>query len=182
MNATVSSQQLVRLLADDNRRKIVAALVLAGEPLAAAEVAEATGLSIRDVVDSGSRLVSGGLLDGGADSYSLIDGVFQHAARAEAPPTPVSAHSDQPDDVARVLDLVFTDGKLVQWPAKRTKRLVVLDHLAQQFDIGKRYKETEVNDLLRPFNDDVATMRRYLVDEQFLDRSNGEYWRCGGSF
>jgi len=25
-------------------------------------------------------------------------------------------------------------------------------------------------------------MRRYLVDEQFLDRSNGEYWRCGGSF
>ena len=160
MNATVSSQQLVRLLADDNRRKIVAALVLAGEPLAAAEVAEATGLSIRDVVDSGSRLSAEGCSTVGADSYSLIDGVFQHAARAEAPPTPVSAHSDQPDDVARVLDLVFTDGKLVQWPAKRTKRLVVLDHLAQRFDIGKRYKETEVNDLLRPFNDDVATMRR----------------------
>ncbi|MBT6446997.1 MAG: hypothetical protein HOK58_18635, partial [Acidimicrobiaceae bacterium] len=80
MDAPVSSQQLVRLLADDARCKIVAALVLAGEPLAAAEVAEATGLSIRDVVDSGSRLVSGGLLDGDADSYSVIDGVFQHAA------------------------------------------------------------------------------------------------------
>ena len=81
-----------------------------------------------------------------------------------------------------MLDLAFKNGKLVQWPAKRTKRLVVLDHLAQNFDIGKRYKEAEINDLLKAFTDDVATMRRYLVDEQFLDRGNGEYWRCGGSF
>lgn len=182
MNATVNSQQLVRLLADDNRRKVVAALVLADEPLAAEVVAEITGLSLRDVVDSASRLVGGGLLHGGSNTYSLIGDVFQQAARAEAPPAPVSAHPDEPEDVARVLDIAFTDGKLVQWPAKRTKRLVVLDYLAQQFDIGKRYKEIEVNKRLRPFNDDVATMRRYLVDEQFLDRGNGEYWRCGGSF
>ena len=69
----------------------------------------------------------------------------------------------------------------MQWPSKRSKRLIVLDHLAQQFQIGMRYTEREVNDVLRRFDDDVATMRRYLVDEQFLDRSQGEYWRCGGS-
>jgi len=178
----VNSQQLVRLLADDNRRKVVAALVLADGPLAAGAVAEITGLVLREVVDSASRLESGGVLDCDSDSYALISGVFQQAARAEAPATPPSDHPDQPEDVARVLDLAFQNGKLVQWPSKRTKRLVVLDHLAQQFAIGRRYQETEVNNLLRPFNDDVATMRRYLVDEQFLDRGNGDYWRCGGSF
>ena len=83
--------------------------------------------------------------------------------------------------MARVLDLAFKDGRLVQWPAKHAKRLIVLDYLAQHFDIGTRYPEPNVNELLSQFSDDVATMRRYLVDEQFLDRSSGQYWRCGGS-
>ncbi len=94
----------------------------------------------------------------GGHRWLLVDRRCVSAgARAEAPASPPSAHPDQPDDVARVLDLAFADGKLVQWPSKRSKRLIVLDHLAQQFDIGKRYKEADVNDLLRPFNDDVAT-------------------------
>jgi len=38
-----------------------------------------------------------------------------------------------------------------------------------------------VNDILRVFNDDVATSRRYLIIEEFLDRHAGEYWRSGGS-
>ena len=31
--------------------------------------------------------------------------------------------------------------------------------------------------------DDFVTLRRYLVDEGFLDRSDdsGDYWRAGGS-
>ena len=182
MDAAINSQQLVRLLADEKRHRIVAALVLADGALTASEVAEASGLSLRDVVDSAVRLVAGGLIDGDTNGYSLIAGVFQSAARAEAPPTPPSEHGDQPDDVARVLDLAFKNGKLVQWPAKHSKRLIVLDHLAQQFDIGKRYNEAEVNARLKPFNEDVAMSRRYLVDEQFLDRAEGEYWRCGGSF
>ena len=73
------------------------------------------------------------------------------------------------------------DGKLVQWPSKRTKRLIVLDHLAQRFEPGVRYSEREVNALLRPVDDDTSTTRRYLVDEGFLDRADGEYWRSGGS-
>ncbi|HEV7148233.1 MAG TPA: DUF2087 domain-containing protein [Pedococcus sp.] len=31
------------------------------------------------------------------------------------------------------------------------------------------------------FHDDVAALRRYLVDEGFLDRRDGQYWRAGGS-
>lgn len=73
------------------------------------------------------------------------------------------------------------DGRLTRLPARRSKRLVVLDHLVQVFEPGLRYPETEVNALLRAFHDDVAMLRRALVDEAFLSRSQGVYWRTGGT-
>jgi hypothetical protein len=35
--------------------------------------------------------------------------------------------------------------------------------------------------LLRSFHDDVAALRRYLVDSGFLSREDGVYWRSGGT-
>jgi len=181
MEATLTSIQLVRLLAEEGRRKVVAALTLQDGAQTAPEIAEVSGLDLRIVVDAVDRLVAGGLVDQQGAAFVLRSEVFQSAARSEAPAKAPSAHPDQPDDVARVLDVAFKDGKLVQWPAKQSKRLIVLDHLAQNFDIGTRYTEAQVNDMLRVYNDDVAMSRRYLVDAEFLDRSDGHYWRCGGS-
>jgi hypothetical protein len=85
-------------------------------------------------------------------------------------------------NTAAVLRSFFdADGRLLTVPAKRAKRLVVLDHLAQRFEPGERYSETEVNNRLRETHDDVAALRRYLVDEGFLSREAGVYWRSGGS-
>lgn len=83
----------------------------------------------------------------------------------------------------QVLRTFFDDqGRLTTIPVKHAKRLVVLDRLAQLFEPGERYPETEVNRLLRGAHDDVAALRRYLVDEGFLSREGGVYWRSGGSF
>jgi hypothetical protein len=73
------------------------------------------------------------------------------------------------------------DGSLTSIPTKIRKRLVVLDHLAQEFEPGEKYDETAVNNRLRAFHDDVAALRRYLVEEGFLDRHDGLYWRSGGT-
>ena len=73
------------------------------------------------------------------------------------------------------------DGSLTDIPTRLRKRLVVLDHLAQEFEPGQKYDETAVNNQLRAFHPDVAALRRYLVDEGFLDRADGLYWRSGGS-
>lgn len=73
------------------------------------------------------------------------------------------------------------DGSLARVPSKLTKRLVVLDHVAQVFEPGLRWPESEVNDRLRSFHPDVAALRRHLVDEGFLAREDGTYWRCGGT-
>ena len=37
-----------------------------------------------------------------------------------------------------------------------------------------------VNLMLGRWHPDTAALRRYLVDEEFLDRAAGEYWRAGG--
>lgn len=73
------------------------------------------------------------------------------------------------------------DGTLHTIPTKRAKLLVVLDHLAQSFEPGRRYPEAEVNAILDGVHPDCAALRRYLVDDQFLTREGGIYWRSGGS-
>ena len=66
-------------------------------------------------------------------------------------------------------------------PSKRGKLLLVLDHIAQDFEPGRTYAEPEVNEVLEGYHDDYAALRRYLVDEGFLSREGGVYWRTGGT-
>ncbi|HUJ06319.1 MAG TPA: DUF2087 domain-containing protein [Streptosporangiaceae bacterium] len=80
-----------------------------------------------------------------------------------------------------VLRTFMRNGRITALPAKRSRRLVLLDHIAQLFDVGVRYSEGEVNRILLGLHEDYAALRRYLVDEGFLSRDHGEYWRTGGS-
>jgi hypothetical protein len=72
------------------------------------------------------------------------------------------------------------DGRIEAMPAKRSKRLLLLAEVAQAFEPGVRYTERQVNDVLGALHPDYAALRRYLVDEQLMDRADGEYWRSGG--
>ncbi|HET6965906.1 MAG TPA: DUF2087 domain-containing protein, partial [Acidimicrobiales bacterium] len=85
---------------------------------------------------------------------------------------------------ASTVERFIRDGRLVAIPARRSKRLQVLDFLAQEFEPGVHYPEAEVNRRLSSWHSDVALLRRYLVDEGFLDRTRNcrEYWRSGGTF
>lgn len=82
----------------------------------------------------------------------------------------------------RVLRAFLTeDGRLHTIPSKHAKLLVVLDHLAQSFEPGQRYREAEVNEILQRFHPDHAALRRYLVENDFLAREEDVYWRSGGT-
>jgi hypothetical protein len=94
----------------------------------------------------------------------------------------LSAEIDQLAPSAQAVFRAFVkDGRITVMPAKRPKRLVLLDHVAGLFEIGVHYSELEVNSILRAVFDDYVTLRRYLIDEGFLDRASGEYWRSGGT-
>jgi hypothetical protein len=76
---------------------------------------------------------------------------------------------------------VGPDGRITTIPAKHTKRLVLLDWLAQDFEPGVRYPERVVDEMLRRRHDDHAALRRYLVEMGFLTREDNVYWRSGGT-
>ena len=73
------------------------------------------------------------------------------------------------------------DGRIVTMPARRARRLLLLDCVAQEFEPGRRYREAEVDAILKALADDHATLRRYLVDEELMSREAGIYWRTGGT-
>jgi hypothetical protein len=171
--------RLVGLLADPDRRAVVAALVLgAASP---GEVRRSTGLDARAVATAVDRLVRGGLVEVSGDEIMLIEAAFGRAARLAAPMVQEEEHPESSDDDARVLRSFVRDGRLLSMPASQGKRRVVLDHIVQSFEPGVRYTEKQVNAILVSWYDDTATVRRYLVDAGFLSRDAGEYWRSGGS-
>lgn len=161
------------LLADRDRMTVVAALVLGA--CTDDDVSRATGLDRRTVGRALSRLHSGGLVDVDDQRYRLDWVRLADAARS------VRLVDPPPDaDVPPGLRCFVRGEMLVSIPTGHAKRLVVLEWLAQRFEPGVVYPEREVNDRLRIAHSDVAALRRYLVDDGFLDRRDGNYWRCGG--
>ena len=177
-----SALELVGLLADDDRRAVFAALVLGAADIDS--VRRLSGLELRPAVRALQRLVDIGLVIQGDDgTLHLLGEAFALAARAEAERAPrTDEHGDEPADVARVLRAFVRDGRLTSIPSVQSKRLVVLDWLSQRFEPGRRYSEQMVNLILAQVHPDTAALRRHLVDNDFLSRAGGEYWRTGGSY
>ena len=178
----LTSTRLVGLLADDGRRRVVAALVLGADSLDS--VMTATGMDERTTVGALGRLTRAGLVefDPETSSYLLLAQAFQRAARSEAEPPPPSQFPERPAWERRILDKAFHNGRLTRIPSKWSHRLVVLDEVAQRFEPGRHYTERQVNASLSALFDDTATLRRNLVDAGMLDRTEGRYWRSGGRF
>jgi hypothetical protein len=78
-----------------------------------------------------------------------------------------------------IANFVGGDGRLLEIPAQRKKRMAVLRWLAEEFQPGRRYPEGEVNRIIRRHHPDYAALRRYLVDEELMQRREGVYWRTG---
>ena len=183
-DATPDAASVLALLVAGDRLPVVAALVLGAQTVV--DISERAQLPARDVLRVLTRLESAGLASADGPNWTLHVDVLrevvtghrwspvQHAASGEI-------EGESPARAA-VLRAFFRDGRLVRVPAQRTKRLMVLDKLARDFDPGVRYPELEVNQKLTAYHPDYAALRRYLVEEDFLARENGVYWRAGGSF
>jgi len=114
--------------------------------------------------------------------YRLREEVLRSSAREAADR---AADPAGPDDGQRdaVLRAFVKSGRLLQIPASHAKRLIVLDLIAQDFEIGVRYSEKRVKEMLVRWHPDHAALRRYLIEDGFMEREGGggRYWRAGGS-
>lgn len=146
------------------------------------EIAAAMKVAARSVDEARGRLVAAGLLS----REGLLDRGRLHEIARRLPQIPDAAPGitagSWSEDEADVLTRFFSGDRLREIPPSRAKRRIVLERLAQEFEPGIRYSEREVNFTLQLFHGDYAALRRYLVDEGFLTRAEGVYWRTGGRY
>lgn len=80
-------------------------------------------------------------------------------------------------DEERVLRAWVKDGRIIDIPAQEKKKQVVIRWLADQVPADQRWTEREFSEWLTQYNDDFATLRRYLVDSGYMAREKGVYWK-----
>lgn len=64
------------------------------------------------------------------------------------------------------------EGKLDVFPRKEKRKLIVLQNIVKRFEPDRIYSEKEINEILKTIYSDFATIRRYLIDYGFMERSN----------
>jgi hypothetical protein len=81
----------------------------------------------------------------------------------------------------KTLATVFTSLsplRLKVFSAKEKKKIVTLQKIMEQFEKDKIYPEKQVNQILKDIYADYPTLRRYLIEYGFMDRSKDchDYW------
>ena len=153
------------------------------QPRHTEELAAILDLSPATVSHHLSALAAAGLLTSQKEQYYQMyapAGDIWEKTMSEIvglPQPGISGAVEQDAYQQKVLKAFFKHGRLVQIPAQQKKRLVVLEHLLQEFEPQRPYEEREVNAILFEFNDDVATLRREMIDHKLMTRDKGVYVR-----
>jgi ArsR family transcriptional regulator, arsenate/arsenite/antimonite-responsive transcriptional repressor len=130
-----------------------------------------------------SLLSEAGLLKQEKDQYyqvySLVEGVLNRTLSDVVNLSQKGIAMEVKEDSYRekVLRSFFQHGRLKQFPAQLKKRQIVLEKIVQEFEPGRDYQESEVNQILVDFHDDVASLRRGLIELGLMERSKGIYRR-----
>jgi hypothetical protein len=176
---------LLKLFLDVDRLAVAGAL--AARPMDTESLVVTTNRDRRSVLMALGDLRTSGLVVADGDRYHLDRDAIRSAAMAaaeiEIPMDPAIGFGMTADEQL-VLGRYFSGRKLIEIPHHSAKRSIVLQRLALEFDIGRHYSESEVNEILGAFNPDWSTLRRGLIDEHLLDREttggSNVYWRSGG--
>ncbi|WP_017815015.1 DUF2087 domain-containing protein [Paenibacillus shenyangensis] len=74
-----------------------------------------------------------------------------------------------------IRNFIGKDGRLKSIPAQLKKKLIVLEHLVSQLEPGRKYEEKEINEFIKSFHEDFATIRREFIMHQFMSREDQVY-------
>jgi DNA-binding transcriptional ArsR family regulator len=77
----------------------------------------------------------------------------------------------------KVLKNYVVGDRIVEIPASRKKRLVILKWLVEQFEPEVNYPERTLNEIIQRHHPDSATLRREMIGYRLMQRENSIYWR-----
>jgi biotin operon repressor len=165
---------LLKVIADETRLRILG--LLSEREHSGKELSEALGLTPPTVSHHMRKLGDAGIVVATSDAQRMIYALNMELLRdVRTSTSPAGVTSGSLDEREKTLRNFFDGERLRSIPARRKQRVVVLQKLLEGFEPGRSYPESEVNDILRKAHDDVATLRRELVDYGFMTRRNGIY-------
>ncbi len=173
---------VLKAIADGSRLRILG--LLAQRELSVGTIANELALSEPTISHHLGRLTDVDFVAvrqaGTSRFYRLnVDAVarFQRSLATQTASPPVDASSAESAERAKILRSFVKEGRLVKIPEALKKRRVVLEWLVDMLDGRKRYTEKEINAFLKRFHEDYATLRRELIDRQYMRREESIYWR-----
>jgi hypothetical protein len=173
-----------KALADANRLKIVG--LLAQDEYSVEQIAEILNLRPSTVSHHLSKLSKAKLVSARSESYyniyrletSTLETMSQRLLASDTLPA-VTAEVDL-DAYDRKVINTFCDeqGRIKQFPAQQKKFEALLRYVVRDFEAGKHYTEKDVNAALSRYSEDVAFLRRGLIETRMMDRTNDGslYW------
>ena len=172
-----------KTFSDANRLRIAALLL--DTPSTTEEIAAQCRIRIVDVPRQLAQFEKMGLLIKEGKRYSIDSKVMERMSREvlSSHRPNVEAHSNDANadefDRMVVKNYSLPNGRLKELPMQEKKLQAILRHVVQVFEPGVRYNEKEVNEALKRYHHDTASLRRYLVDYKMIEREpNGaKYWR-----
>ncbi|HAQ07684.1 MAG TPA: ArsR family transcriptional regulator [Bacillus bacterium] len=172
-----------KTMGDPTRIRIVA--LLANGPLHGQAIAGKLGLTPPTITHHIKKLRDTNLIyerrDKNTIYFHLNESVIKQQAKAlskliEKKEGEVDALIEQNMERQKVIDNFITrEGKLKIIPAQRKKKLIVFEHIVRGLKTGKKYQEKELNEYIKHFHEDYATIRREFIINHYMYRENGIY-------
>jgi hypothetical protein len=186
--------QFFKAFVDVERLKLVG--VLAKGRASIQEMSDQTEMSPSETLRHMEQLCETGLvvrlMDGDQQVYELAAKTLEEMAKRQFTRArdldPLQAnHRIIPGDFTEkerkvLINYTHPNGEVKQIPLQQKKQLIllryVLHHFLQSLDPGKRYKEKEINEIIKRFHPDAAFFRRSFVDAGHLHRfaDGSVYW------
>ncbi|WP_456289355.1 metalloregulator ArsR/SmtB family transcription factor [Paenibacillus sp. AK002] len=176
-----------KALADPTRIKML--ILLAEGEMNGQLLAEKIGVTPATITHHAAKLREASLINERRDKntifFSLNDYFIKNSATAtenliyqRVRPGGVTESLQEEEQRMRdsVIKNFFTsDGKLKSIPAQLKKKLIVLTHMVSRLEKGRKYSEKEMNEFIKEYHEDFATIRREFIMHHFMFRDNGVY-------
>lgn len=176
-----------KALADPTRIKML--ILLAEGEMNGQLLAEKIGVTPATITHHAAKLREASLINERRDKntifFSLNDYFIKNSATAtenliyqSVRPGGVTESLQEEEQRMRdsVIKNFFTsDGKLKSIPAQLKKKLIVLTHMVSRLEKGRKYSEKEMNEFIKEYHEDFATIRREFIMHHFMFRDNEVY-------
>jgi len=174
--------RLFKCLADKSRLQILKSLAI--EDMYVERLAERIGLTPATVSFHLKKLEEAGMVSCRKEQYYAVYSINKSVFMTNIMDI-ITERSDEEEEQKRreedyrrkIIDTFFVYGRLVSIPTQRKKKRVCLERIAESFEVGKTYEESEINRIISAFHEDYCTLRRDMISEGIMERTKSLYTR-----